>query len=161
MKRALCGVGVVLFLVACGGGGGGTTKAAYVRKANAVCRDAAKQVAGLTVPSRENVRDTAKAAAKVVEAQRAALERIRAIKPPKRDRTEIAKWIALVDQTIDQAELSARSQKYGDLTRAVTANVNGAALDRRADELARAYGLRTCVQAATAPTTTTSTKPKA
>jgi hypothetical protein len=161
MKRALCGASVVLFLVACGGGGG-ATKADYVRRANAVCRDAAKQVAELTTASRENVRDTAKAAAKVVEAQRAALERIRAIKPPKQDRAEIAKWIALVDQTIDQAELSARSQKYGDITRAVTANVNGAALDRRADELAREYGLRACVQAATAPsTTTTSTKPKA
>jgi len=154
MKRALCGATVVLFLAACGGSSG-PTKADYVRKANSVCRDAAKQVAALEVPGSDDVGDMPKSAAEVVAVQRAALERIRDLKAPKQDRTEIAKWIALVDQTIDQAEVSARSQKDGDITRAVTANVNGAALDRRADEIARSYGLRTCVQAASAPTTTT------
>jgi hypothetical protein len=161
MKRALCGATVVLLVAACGGSGG-MTKADYVKRANAVCRDAAKRVAALEIPGDDNVTEMPKAAAAVVQVQRAALERIRDIKAPKRDRSEIARWIALVDQTIDQAEVSAQSQKDGDITRAVTANVNGAALDRRADELARTYGLRTCVQAATAPTTTTSTtKPDA
>lgn len=103
-----------------------------------------------------------KAAADLVAVQREALDRLRAIRPPKLDRSEIAKWIALVDQTIDQAELSAASQQDGDFQRATTANVNGAALDLRADELARAYGLRMCVHSATpsvtSPTTTPTTK---
>lgn len=161
MKRALGGATVLLILAACGGGGG-PTRAEYVRQANAVCRDAAKQVAALKIPGSEDVNDVPKAAGEVVEVQRAALDRIRKLKAPKRDRPELAKWIALVDQTIDQAEVSAQSQKDGDITRAITANANGAALDRRADELARQYGVRTCVQAASPPSsTTTSTKPDA
>jgi hypothetical protein len=150
MKRALCGASVVLFVVACGGGGG-TTRAEYVREANSVCRNAAKQVAALELPAGADVADVPAAAMAVVKVQRMALERIRAIDAPQPDEAEIAKWIALVDQTIDQAEVSAESQRDGDLTRAVTANVNGAALDHEADQLARRYGLRTCVLASDAP----------
>lgn len=153
MRRALCGAGVVLFVAACGGGGE-VMKADYVREANAVCRDAAERVDALEVPG-DRVADVSKAATAVVKVQRAALERIRDIEAPEQDRPEIAKWIALVDQTVDQAEVSAKSQADGDFTRAMTANVNGAELNRRADELARRYGLRPCVQAATAPTTDT------
>ena len=45
----------------------------------------------------------------------------------------------------------------GDITRAIAANTNGAALDRRADQLARSYGLTRCVRAATPPSSTTTT----
>jgi hypothetical protein len=79
-----------------------------------------------------------------------------------RSRTDrVTKWIALVDQTIDQAEVSAESQRKGNIARALTANVNGAAPDRRADDLARGYGLVPCVQATTAPPTSTTTTTKA
>jgi ABC-type enterochelin transport system substrate-binding protein len=154
MRRALVGAGTLLAIGVCVSactGSSGLTKAEYVERANAVCRTAAKRVAALEVPGRTDVTALPKAAAKVVVVQREALEELRAIKAPKDDRAHITKWIALVDQTIDQAEMSAKSQQEGDVQRAVTANVNGAALDVRADELARAYGLRMCVQAATAP----------
>jgi hypothetical protein len=157
MKRGLAGAIVVLALAACGGSSG-LTKADYVHQANAVCLGAATQVAALHVPGRADVAAMPKAALDVVSVQRTALARLKAIRPPKHDRAEIAKWIALVDQTIGQAELSARAQRDGDISRAVTANVNGAALDRRADQLARAYGLTRCVQAATPPSTTTTTR---
>lgn len=147
---------LVALLAACGGGGG-LTKADYVERTNAVCRDAAKQVAALKVPEQADISRAPKVAAQVVAVQRAALERLKAIRAPKADRSEIAKWIALVDQTIDQAEVSATSQRAGDITRAIAANVNGSALDRRADQLALAYGLRACVQAATPPSTPTTT----
>jgi hypothetical protein len=164
MKRALVGAAAMLLLAACGGGGGGVTKAEYVKEANSVCRGAAKEFAALDLPAGADISSLPKAAAEIVALQRRALDKLEDIKPPKEDRSEIAKWIALVDQTIDQAELSAKSQKDGDIPRAVTANSNGAALDVRADELARAYGLRQCVHAATPPdpsastTTTTTTK---
>jgi ABC-type enterochelin transport system substrate-binding protein len=147
-----------LLLAACGGGGG-LSKADYVTRANAICREAAKQVTTLDAPGQSDVAELPKVAGKVVAVQRKALDRLKAIKAPKEDRTEIAKWIALVDQTIDQAEVSAQSQRSGDITRALAANLNGAALDKRADELARAYGLRRCVRAATPPSTTTTTTP--
>jgi hypothetical protein len=158
MRRAWVG-GVVaagVLLAACGGGGG-LSKADYVAKANAICRAAAKQVTDLDAPGRSDVSELPKVASEVVAVQRKALDRLKAIKAPKDDRTEIAKWIALVDQTIDQAEVSARSQRSGDITRAIAANLNGAALDKRADQLARSYGLRGCVRAATPPSSTTTT----
>ncbi len=160
MKRILVGAAAGMLLVACGGGGG-MSKADYVKQANAVCRDAAKQVAALRIPARADIASMPKAAANVVAVQRKAVDRLRAIRPPKHDRAEIAEWIALVDQTIDQADVSARAQKDDDITRAITANANGTALDRRADQLARGYGLRMCVQAATPPPkpSTTTTKP--
>ncbi len=156
MRRALVGAAVALLVVACSGGG--MTKADYVKQANAVCHDAAKQVAALRIPGRADVASMPKAAASVVAVQRKALGRLRAIKPPKQDRAEITRWIALVDQTIDQADLSARAQKDGDIGRAITANTNGTALDHRADDIARKYGLRMCVQAASPPATPPSTK---
>jgi hypothetical protein len=132
-----------------------------VRKANAVCRDGAAKISLLRIPGRADVASMPETAADVVAVQRKALERLRALQPPKKDRSEIVKWIALVDQTIDQAEVSAKSQRHGDIPRALTANVNGAALDRRADDVARSYGLVTCVQATTAPPTSTTTTTKA
>ena len=122
-----------------------------MKQANAVCRDAAKQVAAVPIPKGDDVEALPKTAATIVALERKALGRLQAIHPPKADRAEIAKWIALVDQTIDQAETSAQSQQDGDLQRAVTANTNGAELDQRADDLARGYGLRLCVHAAAPP----------
>ena len=142
---------VALGILGACSGGGGMTKADYVRRANAVCRSTAKQIAVLEIPGRADVESMPQAAAEVVAVQRRSLDRLRDIKPPKKDREQVAKWIALVDQTIDQAELSASSQRDGDIPRAMTANVNGAALDRRADELAKRYGLTVCVRAATPP----------
>jgi hypothetical protein len=158
MRRAWFGGAVAagLLLAACGGGGG-LSKADYVVRANAICREAAKQITALDAPGQTNVAQLPRVAVEVVAVQRKALDRLKAIKAPKEDRSQIAKWIALVDQTIDQAEASAESQRSGDITRAMAANVNGAALDKRADQLARAYGLRRCVRAATPPSSTTTT----
>lgn len=166
MKRALSGsaVALLLMLAACTGGDDGPTRAEFVHRANAVCRDGATRISLLRIPGRADVASMPQAAAGVVTVQRKALARLRAIEVPKQDRSQVARWIALVDQTIDQAELSAEAQREGDITRAAIANVNGAALDRRADRLARNYGLDVCVQAATPPptastSTTSSTRP--
>lgn len=148
-------------LAACSGGGSGATKAEFVQKANAVCRDGAAKISLLRIPGRADVASMPATAANVVAVQRKALARLRALQPPKKDRSKITEWIALVDQTIDQADVSAEAQRNGDIARALTANINGAALDRRADELARNYGLVTCVQATTAPPTSTTTTTKA
>jgi len=139
------------------------TRADYVRNADRICRDAALQVARLRIPGRADVGSMPKAAAEVVAIQRAALARLQRLKVPKHDRAQIARWVALVDQTLDQAEFSATAQRQGDIARALVADTNGAALDQRADEIARRYGIQSCVQAATPPpppasTTTTTTR---
>jgi hypothetical protein len=171
-KRAHMGLGtavlllVPVFILSACDGGDGITRADYVRRANAVCRDGAKQVAVLQIPGRADVASMPRAAAEVVAVQRRSLARLKRIRPPKEARAEITKWIALVDQTIDQAEVSAESQRDGDISRALTANVNGTSLDQRADELAESLGLESCVQTATPPlppasTTTSTSRPGA
>ncbi len=143
MRRAWFGGAVAagLLLAACGGGGG-LSKADYVDEGERDLQDAARKVAAIDAARpRSDVDQLPKVADEVVAVQRKALDRLKAVKAPKEDRARIAKWIALVDQTIDQAEVSAKSQRDGDITRAMTANINGAALDRRADQLARSYGM--------------------
>ncbi len=150
---------MLLALVAgCGGGSDGPTEAEFVRQANAVCRDGAAKVSLVRIPGRADVTSMPQAAAQVVAIQRHELDRLRALTAPKKDRTAVESWIALVDQTLDQADLSARAQRDGDISRALRANLNGAALDRRADELAHRYGLAACVRATTAPPTTSTTR---
>ena len=120
------------------GGAARLSKADYGKQANGVCRDgeAGRGAADPRVADVTSMPEVARWSA--CNARLCVC--LRTIRPPKQDRSEIAKWIALVDQTIDQAEVSAKSQRDGDIQRAVTANANGAALDRRADELAQAYG---------------------
>lgn len=92
----------------------------------------------------------ASASAAVVGIQRRALSRLRGLVAPTADRTTITEWLALVDQTLGQSDASVRAQRTGDVQAALRANTNGEALDRRADDLARGYGITDCVQAASA-----------
>lgn len=151
--RRVGALGVLIAtVVACsGGGGGGLTRVEYVRRANAVCRDAGHAVADLQVPRTADGDALAAASAAVVEIQRRALEGLRSLPEPAPDRAALNRWLALVDQTLDQSDASVRAQRSGDVQAALTANANGEALDRRADELARRFGLTSCVQAASLP----------
>ena len=122
-----------------------------------MCRDAAKQVAALRIPSRADVARDARGRGRRRRGAAHALGQLHAIKPPKPDRTEIAKWVALVDQTIDQADLSAAAQKDGEIQR----GDHGQRERRRPRSSSRrdraAYGLRMCVQAAAPPPSTSTT----
>ena len=127
------------------------TRRAYIHRADAICRRAAKQVQRVTAPEGSSQAELGRAAAKIVAAQRQALEELKALPTPSEPSGTVTRWIALVDQTLDQADASAHAQERGDVTAAVRANQHGAVLDGRADELARGYGMRLCVSAAAAP----------
>ena len=151
--RRVGALGVLIATVAaCGGGGGELTRVEYVRRANAVCRDAAQAVEDLRVPRTADGDALVSASAAVVQIQRRALERLRELSAPTADRAALTRWLALVDQTLDQSDASVRAQRSGDVQAALTANANGEVLDRQADELARRYGLTSCVQAGSVPT---------
>lgn len=137
---------------ACGGGKSTLTRAQYIRQADAICRKAAKQVQRVAAPEGSSEAELASAAAKIVAAQRAALDELEALSAPSEPAETVPKWIALVDQTLDQADASVRAQRKGDVAAAVRANTNGEVLDGRADELARGYGMHVCVSAAAPPT---------
>lgn len=151
--RRVGALGVLIAtVVACGGGGGELTRVEYVRRANAVCSHAGQAVKDLQVPRAADGDALVSASAAVVAIQRRALERLRGISAPAADRAAMTRWLALVDQTLGQSDASVRAQRSGDVQAALAANANGEALDRRADDLARRYGLTSCVQASSVPT---------
>ncbi len=126
------------------GGGGSMSKAEYVRAANRVCREAATQVKRVKAPDPGDPVSVASAGARVVGIQRSALSDLKALDPPTAAKAEMTKWVALVDQTLDQADASIQAQRDGDAAAATTANQHGMTLGGRADEIARAYGLSAC-----------------
>ena len=142
---------------ACGGGSSSVTRREYIHRADAVCREAAKQVLRVSAPKGSSESEIGRAAARIVAAQRRALAELKALPEPSEPSGTVTKWIALVDQTLDQADASVRAQQRGDVTTALRANQHGAVLDGRADELARGYGMRVCVSAAAASAPTPGT----
>jgi hypothetical protein len=136
---------------ACGGGSDELTKAEFRREANRVCRASATRIRAVESPDPADAAAIARAGSRVVAIQRRALEELRDLEPPKDMEAQVTKWLALVDQTLDQARASVRAQREGDTAAAVTANGHGATLDARADEIASRYGLSAC--GAATPTT--------
>jgi hypothetical protein len=128
----------------CGGGSGELSRAEYVRAANRVCRAASTRVQAVRAPDPGDPDAVGRAGSRVVQIQRRALTQLEALKPPAADRAGLVKWIALVDQTLDQARASVRAQRAGDNAAAVTANQHGTMLDARADQIAGRYGLAAC-----------------
>lgn len=136
---------------ACGGGSDELTKSEFRREANRICRASAARIRAVESPDPADPDDIARAGRRIVAIQRRALEELRDLKPPKDAQERVTKWLALVDQTLDQATASVRAQREGDTAAAVTANSHGATLDARADEIAAGYGLTAC--GAATPTT--------
>lgn len=136
---------------ACNGGSGELTKSEFRRETNRICRASAARIRALESPDPADPEAISRAGRRIVAIQRRALEELRDLKPPKESAEEITKWLALVDQTLDQATASVRAQEEGDTEAAVTANGHGATLDARADEIATRYGLSAC--GAATPTT--------
>ncbi|MBM3674299.1 MAG: hypothetical protein FJW88_04980 [Actinobacteria bacterium] len=141
--------GVVLFGAGgCGGDGDGTLTHAELRaQADRACRRAARAVQEVGAPDPSDLDAAAKASRRVVSIQRRALVTLRRLEPPTDDEARYARWIALVDQTLDQAEASVEAQAAGDLGVADQANENGRLLDARADEIASELGFSDCVGA--------------
>jgi len=134
----------VVSVGACGGGDGSLTRAEYTREANHICRAAAAQVRTVKPPDPADPAAVARAGAHVVAIQRRALVRLRGLRPPDADEPQLVRWVALVDQTLDQADASVAAQRKDDAGAAITANQHGAMLDARADQIARRYGLTSC-----------------
>lgn len=134
---------VALALGACGAGGG-VTHAEYVRAAAGLCRHAAREVAAVPAPDPGDPRSVAKAASMTIAAQRRALAGLRRLPTPSAERDQLVRWLALVDQTLDEDDRSTRAQSDGDLAAATEANANGRLLAQRAASLAKAVGLADC-----------------
>lgn len=113
------------------------TRVEFGREASRVCRHSnarARQISAST-----SGHDASK---RRVDVQRAALADLRDLEPPRADRGDVEKWLAVVDQMLDEAERAQSALASGDPVVAASASERAAALDGRARQLGQALGVR-------------------
>lgn len=144
----------VLPLVACSGGDSGDSlkdrRAAYVKQAEAVCKDANDKAAALQTPS--SVAAVPAFADQGLQLVRSTVERFAAVQPPKEDAAEISAKVtdrlkadeATVATYVDQVKAAAAANDNAGLLRLVQNR------PRTTADVAfmRTYGFDQCVKAA-------------
>jgi hypothetical protein len=145
-RCATFGLVVALALVGCGGAKA-PSKAAYLKKVNAICaRSNSEGVAATRGLARDPRHPTPREAqailAKLDPVTRESVRRSRAVKPPKGDETKVKAIYDAADQGTAAYERASKSPN------ASLAILNTAGTPRdpygRANRLAKAYGLTTC-----------------
>ncbi|MBV8951711.1 MAG: hypothetical protein JOZ99_12605 [Actinobacteria bacterium] len=128
---------------ACSGGSVGLSKPEYIRRAGAICRDADDAVRKLT-PDSTTAASVAASIDDVVTIERAAVQRLHALRPPTGDAHALAQWLQLVDRSLDELEASGRAAAADDAQGANAANVRSGSLQQQADVVALDYGVVGC-----------------
>jgi hypothetical protein len=122
MRAAVLGPAVAILVFAVGCSHDPVTRVEFGRAASRVCAHA-------------NGRHR-------ITAQRSALADLRDLEAPKAERSEVEKWLAVVDQMLDEAELAEASTDGGDSFTAAEASQRATELDGRAVTLAHRLGVR-------------------
>jgi hypothetical protein len=146
VQRAFLVLVGLLLVAGCGGTNGGLSTQAFARQADAICA-AANQRVRMLGPEPPIL--TAKQANWILELtaiDRAALERLRALKPPKGERRGMASMISAFERGLGRGEEIARASRAGD--DAAFRRTVDAALDALAKARAAAdrYGLDECAR---------------
>ena len=132
--------------VGCWGCGGTSdlTRSEYARAASRICRAATTRTAALDVPGLERAMAAARAIGTIVHAHRRALEALSELDGPKRDRPRVGRWLATIDQVLDEADLAREELEKGDVYAAAAAATRAARLGSHSVELGRAYDIQSC-----------------
>ena len=136
----------VLALSACAGGGDeGVSKDAFVRDANAICRENAEAIDALGPEPGYAVAGAVKWFERLVAIQRDSVSKLSALRPPDEDKATIAemlsKWQRAVDDAGPELVASVRSRDFQRFNRAVD---KGIKLLQEGDLVAAEYGLDDC-----------------
>jgi len=118
MLGAAC-CGLVLALAGCGGGTGRLSAPDYAREASELCRRGNRAVARVEMPPLRAVHDAARAMARIVVVQRGTIDDLREVRPPEALSDTVQKWIALLDQAVDELELMGTRLRAGDVDEAL------------------------------------------
>lgn len=133
-------------IVGCWGCGGAPdlTRSEYAREASRICRAVTTRTADLDVPSLEQAETAVRVIGTIVDAHRGALEELRELDGPKRDRPRLERWLVTLDQVLDEAGLAREKLQTGDVTAATDAATRATKLGTHSAELARAYDITSC-----------------
>ena len=145
-RCAAFGLLVALALVGCGGAKA-PSKAAYVKKANAICTQFNNRGAAATRglarnPQHPTAREAQAIVRKLNPITRESVTRTRALKPPKGDGKKVKAIYDAADQGTAAYERASKSPKAS----LAILNTSGTPRDpySRANRLAKAYGLTAC-----------------
>jgi uncharacterized protein YbcC (UPF0753/DUF2309 family) len=142
--RVLAGLlGAVLLLAGCGGNGPLTARE-FRRDASRICRLGNARVERVRVAPLEDGIAAAHGLELVVAAHRQTLQDLRSLDAPKRDELVIEKWLAVVDQLLDQVDQARVALEAEDEARAEAGVRRALLLDDRARELAHDFGITPC-----------------
>jgi ABC-type Fe3+-hydroxamate transport system substrate-binding protein len=172
MKRisfVLAAIAVLALLAGCGGGGsssssssqassGGSSKAEYVKAADAVCTE----YQGTTQPMREEVKeieassnpespDNLKRLGQILQKADSTAEQeyeaLHEVEAPSADQATIDAMIGKAEKAVGESRESAEALEAGDLTKFSQILKEAAPLNAQARKMAIAYGFKVCGQA--------------
>ncbi len=155
-------VALVVITAGCVGGSGDPdplSKTAYLEQADAICREAADDVAQITPPSVSDVMAVEQAIGQLVRIQRRALAELRELRPPEADEPGIDNWLDAVEETLDEMDKVRAALLAGDSGVVAEANLAGAAANDAAEEQAVTYGIQECGGTTAEELTTTTSAP--
>lgn len=144
MARAV--VALMLAGIALGACGGGERLGprAYAEHASKICRVATRHAQDVDVPAFTRPARAAAAIDALVAEQRGTLAELRDLKPEKERIAALNRWLALLDQMLDEADLVVVQLQSADPTAASESAQRVAALEERSAELARTHDITPC-----------------
>jgi hypothetical protein len=137
---------VVATTALCWGCGGGPdiTARGYAHAASRICERALSRTADVQVPSFEQRRAAVRALDRVTGTYRRVLDELRELDAPKPDRAHVDRWLASLDQAVDEANLARDALRADNAEGAAEAATRASALGTHSEGLARAYGIEAC-----------------
>jgi hypothetical protein len=145
---AIAVVAACLLAVGCGsdddadGEGARLTKAEFITRADAICKDANDRIDA--IPEPQTTEELAELGRQVLDIGREQLARLRALRPPAADEETINGTYDVIEEQLGVAEELVAAAEEGDLQGLQELLEQGERLDARGDRIARDYGLKDC-----------------
>lgn len=135
-------LGAATLLGACGGDNGGLTKAEYVSKGDAICKQINQKINAM--PNPKSLKDFASQADEVVKLSKDGLERFRDLDAPDELEAKVGRYLNLLQEQTKLAEQIADAAREGDTAKIQEIGRQLDANDKEADKLAAEIGFKDC-----------------
>lgn len=140
---AVMALAVAVALTGCGNGGP-LTRREFARDVARICERANTRVERIDVPTIATPHHAAVAFGRIEMTQRTALLELRRLEPPKDVAAEVATWLAVLDQMLDEVAVAAQALRGGEVLSALETAARAMTLDERGRQLARALRVQPC-----------------